>query len=639
MRRADLDSVPAEAGDVYLPAAKGFLPYGGGILVLSSRVRSGVGAFLECAPACSAFVSCACANVHIWFDAYHTPHFDVPPLALCLPQMRLSDSNISECSVNTHHRELTSDELELCGKLRPKIVEMQAATPMFDIQTENVVRNTFLANKLVATYCGYGEEVMVNCKIDQPHLCTRSGDRRLQSAKGGGSQGGESQAPTSGGGKPTEVLAVQEHRITLIVNGTLSSIQIEGAAEGGGLFIDLGSFLLLTRVEISRCLLNGSSDLLLADTRRTGGAGLWLGDTQVSMRRVTLLNNHVELKLASSVSPPDQVTELLGSPTTRLLAELIGIEHDCAREANFHTDSATNVNVLNFRDPVAVPFRGLSLTLSNCRNPFGATTFPRCSDGAVSFAVPHVANVPLCNSGATCTNALVWVSSEGTHVTTPTCACTGTSIPSPLVEDSLLAPYSEEQASGCKLPVTLEALQHVSDVLQVQLGKTISGPDIQEKTVTVSVRCTDWSSSLVALADLSETASWITAPVPSARIQQIGPDAGIAQLTLRINSAGIMERWNAYESQIRVFVGPEEAWKSGDPSWWMAHSESILRHSMIVVRMLLSAAPVAQSCTVNSVSASKVELHGSFSFRVTARDVEGIQLTHDGADFRTQVGH
>ena len=136
---------------------------------------------------------------------------------------------------------------------------------------------------------------------------------------------------------------------------------------------------------------------------------------------------------------------------------------------------------------------------------------------------------------------------------------------------------------------------------------------------------------------MSNAPAWLTATVAHAAIKVSSSTLGSATLTIQVNTSGMPELIDPYNSAVEVYIGPRALWEAGVAGWWAAASPLIVRHVTMPVRVLLSALPVAERCTVTAKSPLSLPIGSTFKFSIIARDVEGLPLARSSATFGADV--
>ena len=423
--------------------------------------------------------------------------------------------------------------------------------------------------------------------------------------------------------------------ITLTNVSAVDTATVHGAEgpSGGGVFMASGS-LSIAHSSITAGIVGWSDPSHLASFRPAGGC-LYLGSGDIMLHDVALAN--CSAQSAQQTGPHSYIISHVGaalaaSSAAHLVAAFLNISGACA------VDDANASSLISRKwkepdDGVPLMLRGLEINAPGCLRPVQQIGLAECSTPA--SALPRWLTLEprtVCGLQATCTTG----STANGIVATPSCSCQGGSFPAPDISDGALAPYNLTGGGGCITQLRAVNLMRVAiqtEVALFQLHKSVTEVQQEDTVLTLVVSGTLWN-----LRGVNRSYPWEVSNSPARWLQALNtsgvitaPNAGSlntsALVPVRVSAAGIGT--GQYDSSVEVGVFLPTV---GDLA------ATVVQHVSIAVRVIVSAIPVAERCTLDPGQSVPLlaTLNQEAALGFTARDREGLPTT-DRADFSAKL--
>jgi hypothetical protein len=256
---------------------------------------------------------------------------------------------------------------------------------------------------------------------------------------------------------------------------------------------------------------------------------------------------------------------------------------------------------------------------------------PTCGDQTVEDLLTGL-RVVMCAPGAECTDTPVLksYSTQGANSSrSVVCSCAAGSYELPSAAHPPLAPYRASE--GCVSAVWGDRLTSTHKKVLIALQKTATSTTIPSRTInlTVALNGSDWSALIsshgatlstwqATVASTSSSIPWIFLPLEAGVLLS---GEHLVDVPVNVSARGLRDR---EEHSATVHV---------DLDLLSGRQQRLSIPVSIVVR----SSPVAARCTLGVTGPQLGVVGEVFSFKFTARDLEGIPLDHGGDPFAASM--
>ena len=403
-----------------------------------------------------------------------------------------------------------------------------------------------------------------------------------------------------------------------ISNSSISGTSAVGdnQPQGGGVFVQGGS------VSISNSSISGTS--AVGDRATGGGVVVKGGSVRISNSSI------VNASVSGALDPHGAALYVYKSPTATSLynvrihdatgAEAVYAQHGAQLTAAvLHVATTTCEPLIVGSD--LLPLRALSFDAPSCAARFSGGVSPlTCGASSQSAWVSAT-----CGPNAAC-------SMPDDDIMSPICTCEPPRYPAggdPYAPyKGIVASASRDSHQGCIVPFSAANLTLSSSSALFTLAKTTSAPS-HSANLTLTIDGTQWqvpgALGTYAWTLASSPAPWMRVLNASGHVMkpQRPGEAAVAYVPIEVHSSGLPDSSTARQTTLEVDVHLPGAYLAPAPP----------QRALIPIQLLVSASPIATECTLDAPGTTlPVILNQPSSFLFTARDVEGLPLSHaDGS--------
>ena len=412
---------------------------------------------------------------------------------------------------------------------------------------------------------------------------------------------------------------------TIVVSGKLdisgltmtnTSAVGDSYPSGGGVFVQGGSVI------ISNSSISGTS--AVGDRATGGGVVVKGGSVRISNSSI------VNASVSGALDPHGAALYVYKSPTATSLynvrihdatgAEAVYAQHGAQLTAAvLHVASTTCEPLIVGSD--LLPLRALSFDAPSCAARFSGGVSPLTCGASNQSAWVSATYGP----NAAC-------SMPDDDIMSPICTCEPPRYPAggdPYAPyKGIVASASRDSHQGCIVPFSAANLTLSSSSALFTLAKTTSAPS-HSASLTLTIDGTQWqvpgALGTYAWTLVAPPAPWMRVLNASGHVMkpQRPGEAAVAYVPIEVHSSGLPDSLTARQTTLEVDVHLPGAYLAPAPP----------QRALIPIQLFVSASPIAKECTLDAPGTTlPVILNQPSSFLFTARDVEGLPLSHaDGS--------